>query len=510
MTSKSRRPLGMLGLAAAMYCTACGNSPAEDGPAAQESVPTGSYFFGQKPVYAYLDSGSGGSWIFTTITESDLQPGSGYLVRLNDLAPAFDTRLAECTPQAYPLNHKCSPTHPFRKKEVGVLGKIISGGIAAGTAGKVTDFSRNYKTSFDEAEFNQAVDEALVNTGLDAERQQLLATLEQYATLQSEGRQELETLSQKVNSSYHDTHAIAVTVEPTVTGLLAYYTNDIDFRSLVEIVPRVDGSQAPAALDPKPLLPCDARSCVTTARNALASLEADLASAKRAILAADARDSATYDVRCAATTRSGYLFTLECPDQAQLDSSGTMIVPLTVNILSRDFEGLYPDFVLADERLRVSISGSTVNFSNLTNNYLAVTAETVYYNSQVQTAASRINLAPGVSVSREMSEFVSPAIDIESSFRQMTPDKAAAASFRFGFATKYRVAGQADEYTLYDLRPFNVGCTINNRIEFGSCKETTSTAKEDPEPLDQNEQATDEPGTEQLGPPEPALPDSNQ
>ena len=129
---------------------------------------------------------------------------------------------------------------------------------------------------------------------------------------------------------------------------------------------------------------------------------------------------------------------------------------------------------MADERLHVSIAGSTVNFHNLTTDYLAINAQSVYYNSQVQTSSISIDLAPGVAVSRPISEFVSPAIGIESSFRQMTPDKAARSSFRFGFATKYRVAGRPDSFTLYDIRTFNVGCTISNRIEFGACTETTA------------------------------------
>jgi hypothetical protein len=56
----------------------------------------------------------------------------------------------------------------------------------------------------------------------------------------------------------------------------------------------------------------------------------------------------------------------------------------------------------------------------------------------------------------------------------MTPDKAAGATFRFGVAAKYRVAGQPEEFTLYDMRTFNVGCTISNRIEFGSCEPAKS------------------------------------
>ena len=488
----------MVALAATMFCAACGNSPPAKDATIQEPVIAGNYFVGEKPIYAYLNSGSGGSWVFGTITESDLEPASGYLVRLNDLAPAFDTRLAECTPQAYPLNHKCSLTHPFRIKEVGVIGKIISGGIAAGTAGKVTDISRNYKTSFDEATFNQAVDEALVNTGLDSERKQFLTTLEDFAAVATAARQELEALANQANNSYLDTGAISIIVQPDLQGLTTYYTNDIDFRSLIEIVPRLESSLAPASLNAAPLLPCDARNCAATVRNALLSLKADVANAKSAILSTSSRTSATYDIRCPAMTQKGYLFTLECPELVRRDASGAMVIPLTVNILSRDFEDVYPDFVLADERLRVSISGSTVNFSNLTGNYLAVMAQTVYYNSQVQTSSTRINLAPDVSFSRQISDFVSPPIGIESSFRQMTPDKAAAASFRFGFATKYRVAGQADEFTLYDMREFNVGCTIDNRIEFGACTDEEPNEQElqDPVRLDELERNPDELNTD--------------
>lgn len=496
MNIKFRRQFAMVAIAAAMFCTACGTSPRETEATLQEPLPAGGYFLGQVPVYAYLDSGSAGSWIFTTITESDLQPSSGYLVRLNDLAPAFDTRLAECTPQVYPSNHKCSLTHPFRKKEVGVIGRIISGGITAGTAGKVNDISRNYKTSFDDAVFNQAVDEALVNMGLDSERQQFIATLEDYASMLADAEQELDALARQANDSYRNTSAIPITVQPTVSGLTAYYTNDIDFRSLIEIVPRPDSSTVPASLDSKPLLPCDARNCATTARHALASLQAEVANAKSAIPTADSEETATYDIRCGATTQNGYLFTLECPEQLRRDSSGGLLVPLTVAILSRDFEALYPDFVLADEQLDVSIAGSTVNFRNLTSDYLSVNAQSVYYNSQVQTSSLSIDLAPGVAVSRPISEFVSPAIGIESSFRQMTPDKAAAASFRFGFATKYRVTGHAEYFTLYDMRTFNVGCTIDNRIEFGSCTEAETVEVDEqqqimPEPDDSDANAQD-------------------
>jgi hypothetical protein len=470
MKMHTRHQLLTLALGAALYCTGCGNSTPKGAAEPQKPVPASNYYIGSKPVYAYLDTGSGGSWVFTTVTDSDLQPASGYVVRLNDLAPAFDIRMAECEPQVYPSNHKCSPTHPFREKRVGVINKIISGGIAAGTAGKVTDFSRNYETFFDEAEFNQAVDEALINTGMDKDRQQFIATLDEYSITLAGAQLELEVLAQEASIRFLDTSSLPLKIQPTVTGLTAYYTYDIDFLSLVEILPRQANKPTPGSLDAKSLLPCEARSCSISARNAMASLQASIADARYVINSAKEADSATYDVQCDATTQNGYLFELLCPQQVRRNGSESVVVPLAVNILSRDFLALYPDFLLADERLSLSISGKSVEFRNLTDRYLSVTAQTLYYNSQVHNTVSRIDLAPGVVVNRSISDLVSQAIAIESDYRQMTPDKAAGATFRFGVAAKYRVAGQPDDFTLYDMRTFNVGCAISNRIEFGSCE----------------------------------------
>jgi hypothetical protein len=55
----------------------------------------------------------------------------------------------------------------------------------------------------------------------------------------------------------------------------------------------------------------------------------------------------------------------------------------------------------------------------------------------------------------------------------MTPDKAAGATFRFGYAVRYRVASTAEEVTLHDLGRFNVGCVIDSRLRRarGPCRE---------------------------------------
>ena len=464
------RVLGVL--ATFLFVVACGNSPQQDAAPASSVMPDENFYIGKDDVYAYLDSASGGSWVFTKITDSDMPPAKGYLVRLNDLAPAFDTRVAECAAQNYPTDHKCSPSHPFRNKDVGVIGKLISGGLAAGTGGKVTDVSRTYETSFDETAFNQAVDEALTNTGLDSHRQELFAALETYAENLAVSRSTLSVLESEMNAKYQDTATVQLDIQPNITGLTEYFSNDIDLRGVIELLPRTNRSVARPAVEEKKLLPCDARLCLQNTRDAITSLRTDFENINTRLARDAASGQGIYDVRCDKTSQSGYLFTLSCP--AEIKSTGSQPVPLalSLHILARDFDSLYPDMDIADEALRIAIAGQKVTFENLTPVYLSIGAQTVYFNSQVETNSSEINIAPGATVSRPISDFVSPAIDIEASFQNMTPDKAKNTSFQFGFAANYSVAGETSDTTLHELRTFNVACAIRNRVKPGSCRET--------------------------------------
>ena len=166
-----------------LFCAACGSTPPSN--VVTETADASNHFVGTQPLYVELIRERGGSWVFTRVSDSDMPSGSGYLVRLNDLTPAFDVRAAECIPQVYPESHRCSPTHPFREKDTGMLDKIINGSIAVGTAGKVTDLSQTYETTFDEAAFNGAVDEALLNTGLDENRRVLISIIDTYDAMTS-------------------------------------------------------------------------------------------------------------------------------------------------------------------------------------------------------------------------------------------------------------------------------------------------------------------------------------
>jgi hypothetical protein len=93
--------------------SACGGQAPKENLQAKEAVEvteSGNYFAGAQPIYADLFGNKDGSWTFRTITASDEPSDGGYLVRLNDLTAAFDTRIAECTTQVYPE----SPTAQLR------------------------------------------------------------------------------------------------------------------------------------------------------------------------------------------------------------------------------------------------------------------------------------------------------------------------------------------------------------------------------------------------------------
>jgi hypothetical protein len=445
----------------------CGGQPPQEASRTAEAVPASNFFVGTHPVYAHLVNNKGGSWVFSSITASDEPPESAYLVRLNDLTPVFDIRVAECAPQVYPDGHRCNPLNPFRDEDSGMLDKIINGSIAVGTAGKVTDITYAYKTTFDETDFNRAVDEALMNSELD--RRRLISLVETYDAELRDAHAAFQAGSEQVQALHASANRVELDIQPTVGGLVEYYQGDIDFAQLVVLEVGDDAPTAPE-LDAKPILPCEARQCIATANTALSALRHNVQTNTEHVAAWTRPYSRVYRVRCDAFSYGDYQLRAECPAEVTSMGDQPVQLPLAVTILSRDFDGLYPEFGVADEYLRVDIDGQTATFSNTTNEYVTVSAQTVYYNSQVHTIALPIDIPPGISVTRQVQEFVSQSIDIESTYRQMTPDKAAGASFQFGFAVRYRLASQPEERTLHNLHVFNVGCVIKNRVRPMSCQ----------------------------------------
>ncbi|MDH5344275.1 MAG: hypothetical protein OEW59_00805 [Gammaproteobacteria bacterium] len=449
-------------------------------------MPASSYYVGTRPIFAHLSGNKDGSWEFRTVTTSDEPSDTGYLVRLNDLTPAFDTRVAECVPQVYPETHRCNLANAFRDEDSGVLDKIINGSIAVGTAGKVTDITYAYKTTFDEPDFNRAVDEALLNTGLD--RRRLISLVERYDEELKAAHTELGVAAERMQASRAGASRVALDVRPTVSGLVEYYQGDIDFAQLVDLEVADDVPLPAAAVEATPILPCEARKCIAVADAALATLHRNIELNREQFAAGTRPLSRTYNVRCDMVSYGAYLLQAECPAQVVVTDDRPVQLPINITILSRDFDGLYPGFGVADPYLRVDVDGQTVTFFNTTNEYLTVSAQTVYYNSKVHTTALPIDIPPGISVARNLQDFVSQSIDIESRYRQMTPDKAAGASFQFGFAVRYRLASQPDERTLHNLHTFNVGCVIENRMRPGSCpSETVADISATPETTVQSE-----------------------
>ncbi len=461
-------PASWLALTMAASLAGCGSTPEQP----DETVATdreSNYFHGGERLYAHLTTGSGGSWVLTTVTDSAVPPADGFLVRLNDLAPAFDTRTAECEPQAYPANHRCNPAQPFRDREVGVVGKLISGGIAAGTAGKVTDISRTYATSFDETAFNKAVDEALTNTGFGSQRIAFIDLYERYTAAAAGARGEFAELARDAVARYEDTSALPISFATTVDGIAQYYGDDLELPQLVTLTP--DSRQRPAGDAPEfgKLLPCPARECLHRARTQMQALSTELERRRAGTEAMDARQDLRYDVSCDTTRAQGYTLRLTCPDSVTRADLLAGPVPVTVTVLARDFDGLYPTLELSDDTLDIVIDGDTVRLTNRTGGYVSVDAETVYYNDQIATSSSNLDVAPGVTIERPIDSLVTPAVRIEARYGDMTPAKAARIGLTFGYAARYRVSGSGDERTLFDRRSYTAGCVIGDRLAPGSC-----------------------------------------
>ena len=463
-------------LAVVVILAACGTTAQQDEKSAAAVETPANYYVGNSDVFALLETVSGGSWVFSKVTDSDAQPAKGFLVRLNDLAPAFDTRVAECEPQNYPADHKCSPVHPFRNKDVGVFEKIISGGIAAGTAGKVTDISGTYETSFDEAAFNRAVDEALTNTGLGKERRELLAALASYEQVIAQSRTARKQIVARLDATREDTASIPLDVELSVSGVTEYYSGDVDLRSMIELTPRHIQAAMPPDIDEHSLLPCAPRECLGNARASIAARRAELEELEARFATQQDLQQHTYDVSCDTTNDAGYFLKLDCPPEVTRYGAEPIAIPVTLHVLARDFDKLFPNIEISDDILRIDISSTNVSFTNLSSRYVAIKAHSVYYNAQVHTATSRTNVAPGATVDQPMTDFVSPAIEVESSYPSMTPGKADSTRFEFGFAAKYRVAGDASDTTLFERQTFNVGCAIADQLAPGSCKHTDKRA----------------------------------
>ena len=460
--------------------TACaGDPPLPPVALSSTEADTSHYSVGERAVFADLRQDKNGSWLLGKLSTDELSSAEAYRIRLNDLSPAFDTRVAQCAPQAYPSAHKCSPSHPFRDRKVGVVGKLISGGIAAGTAGKVTDISRTYETEFDIAEFNKAVDEALVNAGLSGKRETLLRLIDTFEARAAAAAEELTA----VRSRSIDRYRVAATgdnvIDLRVDGLTEYYSHDIDANEVVIIEP-LKGPRLPDSFDaPAHPLPCQAAECIAKTERAIAALDATLDKQHAAVAAADGGESGVYSVDCSTERHRGYWITAECPDTVTRSDLAAGELPVRITIRARDFDALYPQFELADERLAARISGDTIRLTNKTTSFITVVAQTLYYNSQLETLTGDIDIAPGATLEQPLAALASPAIEIEAHHAGLTPDKAARASVQVGYAVQYLAGGDERTRSLFDKRAFNVACMVQNALRPGQCRHRASFAASD-------------------------------
>ena len=453
---------------------ACGSKEADVRALQHENM-----YIGKDPVYAALVPRSDGQWTFSEVTRSNSEPDSGYLVRLNDLNPAFDIRRAECEPRPYRENDRCHPMNPFREKDMGVVGKIVDTGISASTGGKLSGMSRSYSTEFDNLAFNAAVDQALLLTGLDDNRTALIDGLASIAEKAAAQEAEIESLKAQVLQQYELDKEENIKIDARFSGLVQYYSDDLDPSEFVEVRANASSS-ASSIIGPATnatdvaVLPCDASECVQSLNAAVLSLD-EQHEMRLASLRADLqRQTEAYVVDCSTTEHAGYHFKLHCPEKLARNLDGLILLPVDVEILSRDFEYLFPEFSEENDELSAAVYQGGLILKNRTGEFVDVQSVSIYYNSQISTRSDlgpRLDLAPFQYTEMPIEELVSPAMAIESRHTNMTPDKASRANFAFGIAIKYSLHDRDAIETLYGMGDFNLQCAIESRLQPGSCRQ---------------------------------------
>lgn len=458
-------------LLAAVLLTACaGSEPQETTTKTQDSV-----YVGEEPLYAVLRARGDGQWAFGTVTRNNSEPDDGFLVRLNDLAPAFDTRPVECEPRAYRDRDRCSPANPFRDKEMGVVGKIVDTSINAGTGGTIKSVSRTYRTNFDQLGFNAAVDQALLTSGLDDGRVDFIHGLRRLQDMTDAHTAELSALTDRIISEYQQDRNESIRFDMRVAGLQQYYSHDLDPADFVTVTARSPTlSKSEAVSTDSDLLPCDAQNCIGLLHTALRQAELKHDARMSSLRAQLASQTDAYDVICDKSESAGYHFELTCPKQLKRSATGIVELPVQVEIHSRDFDHLFPEFSKQDDNLSASVQQGKLILENRTNDFVDIQSVSIYYNSHINTVpddGGQFDLAPHQSLARPASLFTSPAIDIESRHANMTPDKARRASFSFGVAVKYSLRDRDSIETIYAVDDFRVHCAIENRLQPGSCSD---------------------------------------
>jgi hypothetical protein len=335
--------------------------------------------------------------------------------------------------------------------------------------------SRSYSTEFDTLAFNAAVDQALLQTGLDDNRVALINGLAAIGETAAAQDAEVEALKTQMLRQYELDKEQNIRIDAHVSGLIQYYSDDLDPAEFVEVrADQSSGVSPSAGTDAVSVLPCDAPDCLQKLNTAIASLGQKHAARLESLRADLRRQTDAYVVDCSATEHAGYHFELHCPENLARNQDGLILLPVDVEIHSRDFEYLFPEFSEENDELSAAVIQGNLILRNKTSEFIDVQSVSIYYNSQISTKSglgSRLSLAPFQYTEVPVAELVSPAIVVESRHTNMTPDKASRATVSFGLAIKYSLRDRDSIATLYGMDDFNLQCAIESRLQPGSCRQ---------------------------------------
>src|SRR5690606_17567591 len=121
----------------------------------------------------------------------------------------------------------------------------------------------SYSTEFDHLAFNAAVDRALLQTGLDDNRLALINGLNELANKTATHTAEIDALKEQILRQYETDKEENIRIDARFSGLVQYYSNDLDPSEFVEVRTAVSSAApASAGADGVAVLPCEAAECL--------------------------------------------------------------------------------------------------------------------------------------------------------------------------------------------------------------------------------------------------------
>lgn len=165
--------------------------------------------------------------------------------------------------------------------------------------------------------------------------------------------------------------------------------------------------------------------------------------------AEELRTNPIFDVTCEAGSPASYQVEITC-DKSTTPVDGQLRPVVGVVLVSRSFEQSLPAIDGKDSRLTLAFSGDLLNLTNLTGEYIEVSAISFYGGSEITENEVSISLSPFASLKGglQVGRMMSPELRKNFALTKVTHADVAGRTVPFGIAVKYRLGEGGNWATL--------------------------------------------------------------